>query len=142
MGFLGPLAALLGLELESVTARLKASAIAYAFIALFATVGVVFLLVAAYLLLAENFGPVVAAFIIAGVFLVLALVVYLSLVMSHSRHKRELAQRRRASETGTFVSAAALTAIPLIAKSPWIVKLGLPAAAIAAFALLKKPDRD
>jgi len=136
MGLLAPLAALLGFEVEGVVARARSTALIYSLIGLFLLVAVGFLLAAAFMALADMVGPIYAALILAGAFLLLALAVYLGSLIGRSRHQRALAERRRASETGAFLTTAAITALPMLAKSPLLVRLGLPAAAIAALALM------
>ncbi|ODT82803.1 MAG: hypothetical protein ABS76_07045 [Pelagibacterium sp. SCN 64-44] len=143
MGLIAPLAGLLGLEVESVVARARAAAIIYGLIALFLLTAAIFLMIAAYLALADQFGPIVAALVLAGAFALLALAVYAGALIGRGRQQKAVAERRRASETGAFVTTAALTALPVLLRSPLIVRLGLPAAAIAAFALLRdQQDED
>ncbi|SMQ72207.1 hypothetical protein SAMN06295905_2084 [Devosia lucknowensis] len=142
MGLIGPLAALLGLEVEGIAARAKAMALVYGLIGLFSAIAIGFLLAAGFMVLADEFGPLAAAQIMAGVFLLLALAVYLGSMVGRNKRQRELAEKRRASESGAFLTTAALTALPLLAKSPAILRLGLPAAAIAAIALLRDNKRD
>ena len=137
MRLLVPLAALLGIEVEGITERMRALAMIYGLIALFVLLGLGFLLAAGFMLVAAQLGPLYAALIFAGAFLLLALAIYLGARIGKSRHRRELANRRRASETGAFLTTAAITALPVMLKSPLLVKLGLPAAALAAFALLR-----
>lgn len=142
MGLIAPLAALFGLELESVAARARAAAIVYGLIALFLLAAAIFLTVAGYLTLADLFSPLIAALLMAGLFLVLALAVYAGMLIGRGRTRRHVAERRRASETGAFVTTAALTALPALLRAPALVRIGLPAAAIAAFALLRDRSDD
>ena len=138
MGLIAPLAALFGLELENVAARARAAAILYGLMALFLLAAALFLTVAAYLALADLFSPVIAALILSGGFLLLALALYLGTLIGKGQKKRQLVERRRSSESSAFLTTAALTALPVFLKSPLVVKLGLPAAAIAAIALLRE----
>lgn len=142
MGLLAPLAALLGLEVEGVTARAKSAVMVYGLIGLCLVIAMGFLLAAAFMALADVLGAMVASLILAGGFLVLALAVYLGSLIGRSRRQRDLAERRRASETGAFLTTAAITALPMLARSPLLVRLGLPAAVIAAFALLHDSKDD
>lgn len=142
MGLIAPLAALFGLELESVAARARAAAIVYGLIALFLLAATISLTVAGYLALADLFSPLIAALLMAGLFLVLALAVYAGMLIGRGRTRRHVAERRRASETGAFVTTAALTALPALLRAPALVRIGLPAAAIAAFALLRDRSDD
>lgn len=138
MGLLAPLAALLGLEVEGLAARARSAALVYGLIALFGLIAVGFLLAAAFMVLAENVGSIAAALIMGGSFMALALAVYLGSLIGRSKRQRELAERRRASETGAFLTTAAITALPMLTRSPALLKLGLPAAAIAIYALMRE----
>jgi hypothetical protein len=140
MGLIAPLAALLGLEIENITEKAKAAAIVYGLLALFSIIAVVFLLVAAYLALADLFSPVVAALLLAGLFVLLAVALLLGAQIGKNQKKRKIAQRRRSSETGAFLTTAALTAVPLIMRAPIAAKLAVPAAVIGALALLRSRD--
>jgi hypothetical protein len=140
MGLIAPLAALLGLEIENITEKAKAAAIVYGLLALFSIIAVVFLLVAAYLALADLFSPVVAALLPAGLFVLLAVALLLGAQIGKNQKKRKIAQRRRSSETGAFLTTAALTAVPLIMRAPIAAKLAVPAAVIGALALLRSRD--
>lgn len=143
MNLLAPLAGLLGIEVEAITERVRNAVIVNAVMIVLGLVGLGFLLAAGYLALAAELGGIYAALIFAGGFLLLALAVYLGARIAEGRHKRELATRRRSSETGAFVTTAALTALPVLLKSPAVRTIGIPAAAIAAFLLLRREgDRD
>jgi len=142
MGLIAPLAALFGLELENVAARAKAAAILYGLMGLFLFAAAVFLTLAGYIALADQFSPLAAALILSGIFLLLALAVYLGTLLSKGRERRAVVERRRSSESSAFLTTAALTALPVFLKSPMIVKLGLPAAAITALALLRENRSD
>lgn len=141
MGFIAPLASLLGLEVEGLAARAKSTALVYGLVALFGLVAAGFLLAAGFMALADVVGPIYSALIFAGVFLLLALAVYLGSLIGRSRRQRELAEKRRATETGTLLTTAAITALPMLVRMP-IMRVGLPIAAIAAFALLRDKGED
>lgn len=140
LGLLMPLANLLGLEVEELGQRVKGLAVVYGIILIFGVIGLGFLIAAGHIALAQAMGLLPATLIMAGGFLAVALIVYIGLAISESRRKKRLAERRRSSDTGAFLTTAALTALPLLARSPMLVRLGLPAAAIAAFALLRNKD--
>lgn len=140
LGLLMPLANLLGLEVEELGQRVKGLAVVYGIILVFGVIGLGFLIAAGHIALAQAMGLLPATLIMAGGFLAVALIVYIGLAISESRRKKRLAERRRSSDTGAFLTTAALTALPLLARSPMLVRLGLPAAAIAAFALLRNKD--
>lgn len=140
MNLLIPLAGLLGIEVEAITDRVKTTVIVNSIIALFGFIALVFLLIAGYLALSDLWSPILAALVMAGGALVLALAVYLGARIGESSRRRHIAERRRSSETGAFVTTAALTALPVMLKSPTFRAIGIPAAAIAAFMLLKRDD--
>ena len=137
MHFLMPLAALLGFEVEAITDRVKRTILLNGLMALFGLVGAIFLLVAAYVALADWLSPLYGALIIAGVFLLAALSVYVSNQIAAGRAKREALTKKRSNETSAFVTTAALTALPALLKSPMVRRFGLPAAALAAFLLVR-----
>lgn len=140
MNLLVPLAALLGIEVEAITDRAKKLVIVYAVIGLFLLLGCFFLVAAGFFALATQIRPIYAALVLGGVFLVLALAVFAGAQIGESNRKRRTVERRRSSETGAFVTTAALTALPVLLRSPVIRKLGLPAAALAAFLLIRNAD--
>lgn len=140
LNLLMPLAGLVGLEVEGLGQRIKGLAVVYAVILVFGAIGVGFLIAAGYIALAASVGPLYASLIMAGGFLAIALITLIGFSMAEAGRKRRLVEKRRASDSGAFLTTAALTALPLLARSPLVVKLGLPAAAIAAMTLLK--DRN
>jgi uncharacterized membrane protein len=143
MSFLLPLAALLGIEVEAITDRVKKTIILNAVMIVFALAGIGFLVGAGYIALAELVGGLYAALILAAAFLLLALAVYLGSRIGEGRRKREIVTKRRSSETSAFMTTAALTALPVLLKSPLLRTLGIPAAAIAAFLLVRNSgDND
>lgn len=142
MGLLAPLAALLGLEVGSVVNRAKSAFALYGLMALFLLLALIFLLVAGYLVVAAYLSPIIAALLFAGVFLLLALVLYIATLVGRRRQEREAAEKRRSTEAGAFFSTAAITALPMLAKSPMLLRIGLPAAAIAALTLLRGNNKN
>nr|WP_295887213.1 hypothetical protein [uncultured Devosia sp.] len=140
MHLLVPLAALLGIEVESITARIRNTIIVNVVMLGLALIGAVFLLVAGFLALADLYGAIYAALIMAGVFLVLALAVYLGTRIGENRHRRQVADKRKSTETSAFVTTAALTALPVVLRSPMGRAIALPAAALAAYLLVRKSN--
>lgn len=140
LGLLMPLAGLLGLEVEGLSQRVKGLAIVYALILVCVVIGLGFLIAAGYIALSDLVGPLTATLIFAGSFLAVALLVYIGLAISESNRRKRLAERRRSSDAGAFLTTAALTALPLLTRSPMLVKLGIPAAALAALVLLRDKD--
>ena len=137
MNLLGPLAALLGIEIESITERVRNAIILNAAMIVFGLIGAIFLIVAGFLGIAEQLGGIYAALIVGGGFLALALAVYLGSLIGRGRTKRTIVEKRRSNETSAFVTTAAITALPVLLKSPLVRRFGLPAAALAAFLLVR-----
>jgi threonine/homoserine/homoserine lactone efflux protein len=142
MYLLSSLAGLLGFELETITEQAKRKLIAGAVMAVLGLFGLIFLVIAGFLAVAEQLGPIIAALIFGGTFLLLTLAVYLGTRIGESKRQREAAERRRSSQTSTFLTSAAITALPLLLKSPWLRTLGLPAAALAAFLVAANSGDD
>ena len=142
MNLLTPLTALFGIEVEAITERVRNAIIVNAVMIGLALVGVSFLVAAGFFALANLYGIIYAALICAAAFLVLALAVFLGTRIGENRHRRELADKRRSSETGAFVTTAALTALPVLMKSPTMRTIGLPAIALAAYLLVRGGSGD
>lgn len=132
MYLLTALAGLLGFELETISEELKRKLIAGALMAVLGLIGAIFLIIAGYIALSEQLGPMISALILGGSFLLLTLAVYLGTRIGEAKRQREAVERRRSSQTGAFLTTAAITALPVLLKSPWFRTLGIPAAAIAA----------
>jgi hypothetical protein len=141
MGLLAPIAALLGLEAGSLVERARTAAITLGLIIVFGLIAVGFLLAAIFMALADLYSPIIAALILAGIFLLLAAGVYLGMKTGEARRRRELAERRKTTQTGSLLTTAAFSALPMLARTPLLVKIGLPAA-VAAFALLRASDDE
>ncbi len=141
MNLLIPLAAMLGLEVDSITERVRNAVMINTVMAVFGLIGFVFALVALYLALSRSVGSIYAATILAAVFLVLAFAIWLGGRMAQARHHRAQAEKRRSSETSAFVTTAALTAFPTIMKTPGLRIWGIPAAAAAAYFLMRGKNR-
>jgi choline-glycine betaine transporter len=141
MNFLVPLAALLGFELETMKDRLQRTIFGNAIMVVLSLIGIGFLLAAAFLALAAITGAIYSALIFAAVFLVCAFGLHLSLKASAAKERRAAAAKRHSGETSAFVTTAALTALPVLLRSPLARTVGIPAAAIAAL-LLFRSKRD
>jgi hypothetical protein len=63
--------------------------------------------------------------------------VFLGTRVGEGRRRRQLAEKRRSTETSAFVTTAALTALPAILRSPMARTIALPAAAIAAYLMVR-----
>jgi hypothetical protein len=142
MAFLGPLAALLGIEIDVLIERLKRNATTLAVVAFLALIGVVFLLIAANVALTELVGPLLAPLILAGTSLVIASIIWFVSDSGEKRRARVAAERKRSTDTTALVTTAALTALPLALKNPTLRLLALPASAVLGYMLLGKRRSD
>ncbi|SHE82978.1 hypothetical protein [Devosia limi] len=140
------IAALLGFEIEAITDRAKRLTVAYGIIGLFGVIAFVFLLVAGFLALADWLGPIYAALILAGSFLLLALATFLGTRIGEGERRRREAERRRANQTSAAVTTAAMTALPVVMSSPTARIIALPVVALGVYYLLRggstPPKRD
>jgi small neutral amino acid transporter SnatA (MarC family) len=143
MHLLALAASVLGVEVDELLERAKNNAMAWAAVALFALIGVAFLLVALNAWLTQIWGPVLAPLAIAGGAVLIAMAIWAALAISDSIAKRRAAVRRNAAERTALVTTAALTALPLLLKSDLMKKIGIPiGGALAAAYLLSKPGSE
>jgi protein-S-isoprenylcysteine O-methyltransferase Ste14 len=134
-----PVLSLLGIESKALVEHWKRKAIAYGAVAGLLVVGLVFLLVAAFIALSGWVGPLWAALLMAGLFLLVALSVYLGERIAARAEARRQEERRRAGETRALFATTAVSALPVLLKSPLLRRWGLPAgAALAAFYVLSR----
>jgi len=130
LAILGPLAALMGLEMTSLKERLQRQAIVWGMLALLGLVAVTFLLVSLNSALTYSFGPVIAPLLIASAALLIGIVAYVVYAFQESASRHKEAERQHSAEMTALVTTAAITALPLIL--PTLKKVGLPAGAVAA----------
>jgi len=108
--------------------------------AFFALIGVVFLLVALYTGMVDWLGPIWGPLAIAGGALVVALGIFIGIRIAAGIAARREAERRHSAEKTALVTTAAITAVPMLLKSPLMKQIGLPVGgALAALYLLSKP---
>jgi hypothetical protein len=126
MGLIAPLASLLGIETGALIQKVRESAVAYAAIGLFALIGVVFLLVAAYTGLADWVGPIWSPLILAAAALIVAIVLVIALRIKTAEAERRAEHHHHEAEASALVATAALAALPEILASPLVRSVGLP----------------
>ncbi len=136
MALLGPLASLLGIELDALKEKLLRNAMTYAVLALLVSVGLVFALVCVYLLLGLLVGPIWSAAILAAVFLLAAAIVVFATRAAEAARRRRILEQRRATEPATLATTAALAAIPMLFKNPLVRAALVPAGVMAAYFVL------
>src|SRR5690606_8605875 len=78
LGLFAPIASMAGWEAAAIKRRAVRLAVVWGLVGLLALIAFGFLLVAAYAALSQSVGPVMAALIIAGAALVIALAVFLT----------------------------------------------------------------
>ncbi|WP_417308259.1 hypothetical protein [Devosia sp.] len=122
--------------MDELVTRMKAQALAWAVIAGFALVGVVFLLVALNGWFSVMWGPVVGPLVLGGGALAIALTVWAVMTITANISKRRELERRHAAEKTALVTTAAVTALPLVLQSGLMRKLGLPVGGALAAAYL------
>jgi cytochrome bd-type quinol oxidase subunit 2 len=137
LAILGPLAALAGLELDTLKDRFQRQAILWGLLGALGIVAISFVLVAINNALTYAVGPVIAPLIMAAAALIVAIAVYLVFSFRDSVEKQKEAERKHSAEMTALITTAAITALPLIL--PTLKKVGLPAggAAAAVYSLLQ-----
>ncbi|WP_271897459.1 YwiC-like family protein [Candidatus Phyllobacterium onerii] len=120
--------------------RLKRSAVFAGIIAVLAIIGVIFLVVAAYIALAERYGEMHASLILAGSAFGLAIITYI--VMNIVERAARNRQRERTKvDTSALLTVAALAAAPVVLRSRALMMLAVPLVAFGGLSLLTKPKR-
>jgi large-conductance mechanosensitive channel len=139
MQFLLPLASILGIEVDELLDRFKKNAIAWSAVALFALIGLAFVLVAVNNAATLAWGPIVGPLVVALVAIVIAVAIWIVMAVLESIARRKALEKRHAQEKTALVTTAALTALPLVLQSPLMRKVGIPiGGALAAAFLLSK----
>lgn len=139
MQFLLPLASILGIEVEELVGRAKKNAIAWAAMALFALIGLAFILIALNNAATLAWGPIVGPLVIALVAVFIALAIWATVSIIEGMARRRALEKRHAQEKTALATTAALTALPLVLQSSLMRKIGIPVGgALAAAFLLSK----
>jgi small-conductance mechanosensitive channel len=141
MGFLLPLASILGIEVDELIDRAKKNAIAWSAVALFALIGLSFVLVAIANAATLAWGPIVGPLVVALVAILIAVCIWATMAIVESIAKRKALEKRHSQEKTALVTTAALTALPILLQSPLMRKVGIPVGgALAAAFLLSKSN--
>ncbi|MBV2144690.1 phage holin family protein [Falsochrobactrum sp. TDYN1] len=128
------LTALAGEELRLATRRVRRAAIFGAVVAVFGLIALIFLCVAAFLALAQNYGGPIAALILAALSLIIALLVLAVLKIQAAAEEKKRKQRIEADKSALMATAAIAT-VPSILKRP-ILAVALPLAGVILVNLL------
>lgn len=127
-------------EAADAVRRARVAAIAYAIAGLLALVGVLFLLVAAYIAAAMRFGPVATGLAFGFAFLIIAAIIVTVHGVSSKREARRVA-RRRGTEMKAVASAAAIAALPTLLAGRGKLTLIAPALAVLGYAIYHENRR-
>ncbi|MDR6433971.1 hypothetical protein [Brucella pseudogrignonensis] len=127
-------ATLAGDELKLLTGRAKRAAIFAIAVAIFGLIAIVFLCVAAFLALSENYSGPVAALILSGLALIVALLI-LAVLKIQAAAEEKKRKERIAADKSALMATAAIATVPSILKRP-ILAVALPLAGIALISLL------
>jgi hypothetical protein len=139
MQFLLPLASILGIEADELLDRLKRNAIAWSAMALFALIGLAFVLVAVANAATIAWGPIVGPLVVALAAILIAVSIWATMAIIGGIARRKAIERRHAEEKTALVTTAALTALPIVLQSPLMRKVGIPiGGALAAAFLLSR----
>ena len=136
LGLLSPLDSFVGMEAGGLAKRVKAGALLWASIALFAAIALVFALVALHTATVAWLGELWAPLAIAGGAALVAGAIYLTARITSEIAHRRAARKRRSSERTALVTTAAVTALPVLMKSPLMKTIGLPLGGALAAAFL------
>src|SRR5579862_4478366 len=142
LAVLTPLLSLLGIEAAEITGTLKRRAITWGAIGALGAVAVSFVLVAINAALSSAFGPVIAPLVIAIVAIVAAVAIFLVMHIIELNEAKRAAEKKRSTEITALITTAAITAIPLLLRSPLIRDLGIPAGAALASSLWFRREGD
>lgn len=128
-------------EASDAIARARRAAMVYGLAAIFLTLGLVFLLIAAFIALAREIGTLDTSLWFGGGFVVVALVIILIHRVVSKARTRRLARQRQA-EIKSIVSTAAITLIPMLlaSRTGSIAVLG-PLAAALGYGVWKENAR-
>lgn len=127
-------------EVGLAVSRAKRSAIFMTVIAILAAIGAIFLLLAAYIVLAERYGEMHSALILAGCAFGLAIIIYIIMKIADATARKR--QRERAKiDTSALLTIAALAAAPAVLRSRALLMLAVPVIAFSGLSLLTKKKK-
>ena len=121
--------------------RAKVTFIVYALCAVLALIGLVFLLVGAYLYTAAHIGPIDAAAAFGGGFIGMGLFILIVFKLTTRARRRRAADRRK-GELATLAAASALALLPALAnKKSATTLLIAPLLGILGYRIYKENSR-
>jgi hypothetical protein len=132
------LAAFASGETHHLARQVRLAAIAYLLAGMSMLVALGFAVGAGYVAAANRYGTIEAALAFAGGFFLLAVLILLVHRIASRLRARSIA-RKRSTELTTIVAAAALAALPTLARGKGgLASLLAPAVAIAAYAIYRE----
>ena len=118
--------------------RARRAAVFYLVAGLFIAVGIIFLLIAAFIWTAHRYGSVKAALWFGAGFVVAAIITLLIQKLTAETRAKRIA-RKRSSEFTTMAAASALAVLPTLMRGRvGLGALALPAAAFVAYAIYRE----
>lgn len=131
---------LVGGEISRRINDLKQSAVIFGVVGFLVLVGLIFLLIAGYVALADYVGALYAALIIGGGFVALGLIILGIWTLKRRRDRKRMENQR--PDTREYVIASVISLAPVVIKSRLLVSLAIPAAgAVGAYLLFsRKPS--
>ncbi|MBB3145771.1 chromate transport protein ChrA [Phyllobacterium trifolii] len=119
---------------------MKRNAVFAGIIAVLAIVGVIFLVVAAYIALAERYGEMHASLILAGSAFGLAIITYIIMKIVERAARNRQSERAKV-DASALLTVAALAAAPVVLRSRALMMLAVPLVAFGGLSLLTKPKK-
>jgi hypothetical protein len=142
MAFLAPLAALLGIEVDSLIIKLKRSAVTYAVLALLALICLVFLLVAAHAALSYAIGPVWSGLALAGAALLIGAIVWFWTQAAEKARQQRIVEKRKSTDTTALLTTAAISALPMLIRNPAMRMAAVPVGLLAGYLFLNRRQQS
>ncbi len=137
------IAAFIAGETSTVLRRARSAAVAYLVAGLFGLIGVVFAVVAGYILAARRFGPLEAALGAAAIFLVVAVLILVVHRLRAAARARRARKRRGGDITRMAVATGIAAAQSLLSYRKGVLALtAVPIAAAIAYLLLRKGEDE
>lgn len=143
------LLAVAGANLRRKVDQLRRAALFYVLAGITFALGLVFLLIAAFIFFAERYGALPAALGFGGGFVMLAVLILAIYSLSGNRPSPRLEREERADQMKAMATAVAIGAAPAILRSTGILgAVVLPAIAVLGYAIYRenqaptRPRRD
>ncbi len=127
-------------EVGLAVSRAKHSAIFAVVIAVLAGIGLIFLLIAAYIALAARYGDLHSALILAGSAFGLAVIAYVIMKISAAAARKRQHDRAKV-DTSTLLTIVALAVAPTVLRSRALLALAVPLVALGGLSLAGKKKR-